>query len=336
MESALKAYLEKCKGVFIEHQSKLSKVIPLPGKKEPTRDDRQFFEKAIKATENTEEFEAFAKALVSGPLSSYLQRLTKKEEKRRKKLEKKCQAKPRNLEKLRKDTARQAAKAFFRNTGTYLNLWQGKDIDESELTTILNNYSHESELIRLFVFDGFVPYHGKKRLNSISLSVGELKKYTENELENLLMLPQSSWHGIVNPETIKKAAIWHILTVREEAEYRGMTGIWLNDVLLSPVDWTDIGEPTRRESDIGIIGPIFLCIGEDANLAVEFRVRTNIFEYFPIHHKVRNDYLPWDSYDNEGEPQPRRRVKDVGEDGQKLRKIFEVCVGFPGRPSIFQ
>ena len=322
MESALKAYLEKCRIIFSDHHFKLSKVVPLSGTKDLSKNNLYFFETAIKDAENTEEFEAFVKALESGPLALDLDRLTKDKQKR----SKKKHGKPRDLSKYRDDTSRHAAKAFFRNTGAYVKLWQGLDLQESDLLSILENYSQKgsSELIRLFVFDGFVPFHERKQLNNIALPVGKFKKYTEEELENLLMLPQSSWHGIVNPETVKKAAIWHILTVREEAEYRGMTGIWLNDVLLSPVDWTDIGEPTRRESDIGIIGPVFLCIGEDANLAVEFRVRTNIFEYFPIHHKVRNDYLPWDSYDNEGEPQPRRTVKDVGEDGQKLKKISEV------------
>ena len=80
----------------------------------------------------------------------------------------------------------------------------------------------------------------------------------------------------------------------------------------------------KKEGDIGIIGPVFLCIGEDANLAVEIRLRTNIFEYFPIYQKVRNDYLPWDSHDEEGEPQPRTFIKDIGEDGNKLRKIFKI------------
>ena len=103
-----------------------------------------------------------------------------------------------------------------------------------------------------------------------------------------------------------------------------MTGIWLNGALLSPIDWSDIGEPTKKEGDIGIIGPIFLCIGEDANLAVEIRVRTNIFEYNPVYQKIRNDYLPWDSYDDEGEPKPRTFIKYVGEDGNRLIKIFEI------------
>lgn len=322
MESALKTYLDKCKEIFIAHHSKLSKVVSHPRKKEPTKDDRQFFETAIKEAQDTEEFEAFRKALEAGPLSSDLEKLAKKEERQRKKSKSKRQVK--SLDEWKQDTARQAAKGFFRNTGIYVSLWQGSEVNESDLLSILDSYKKDSELIRLFVFDGFVPFHDRKQLNNIILPVGEFKKYTENALEELHRLPQSLWHGIVNLEIIKKAAIWHILTVRENDKYRGMTGIWLGGVLVSPIDRSEIGEPTKREGDIGIIGPIFLCIGEDANLAVEIRVRTNIFEYHPICQKVRNDYLPWDSYNDEGEPRPRTFVKYVGEDGNTLRKIFEI------------
>jgi hypothetical protein len=322
MGPALKTYLDKCHKLFAIHRSKLSRVIPLPGKKAPTKDDRQFFEKAIKEAEDTEEFKAFTKALEAGPLASDLERLAKKEKRQRKKSKSKRQVK--SLDEWKQDTARQAAKGFFRNTGTYVSLWQSSDVNETDLLSILDSYKNDSELIRLFIFDGFVPYHEKKRLNSISLHVGELNNYTEKDLENLLMLPQSSWHGVVNPEIIKKAAIWHILTVREKAEYRGMTGIWMGGVLLTPIDWSEIGEPIKKEGDIGIIGPVFLCIGEDANLTAEIRVRTNIFEYFPVHHKVRNDYLPWDSHDDEGEPKPRTFIKYLGENGNKLRKVYEI------------
>jgi hypothetical protein len=322
MKSTLKSYLQKCKEIFNAHRSKLTKVIPFPGKKEPTKDGRKLFEAAIKEAEDTEEFKAFAKSLGKGPLASDLKRLAKKEERQRENSKSKHQKK--SIDEWKQDTARHAAKGFFRNTGTYVKLWQGLDLQESYLLSTLDNYKSKSELIRLFVFDGFVPYHERKQLNNIALPVGEFKTYTEDELENLLMLPQSSWHGMVNPEVIEKAGIWHILTVREQSEYRGMTGIWMGGVLVYPVDWSEIGEPIKKEGDIGIIGPMFLCIGEDANLAAEIRVRTNIFEYFPIHHKVRNDYLPWDFYNDEGEPQPRTSIHCVGENGNTLRKIFEI------------
>ena len=57
MKSALKTYHKKCRTIFNAHRSKLSKIVPFPGKKEPTKDNRQFFETAIKEAENTEEFE---------------------------------------------------------------------------------------------------------------------------------------------------------------------------------------------------------------------------------------------------------------------------------------
>jgi hypothetical protein len=312
MEAALKIYLKECQTIFKKHHSKLSKVIPLPGKKEPSKDDRQFFEAAIKEAEGTEEFAAFAKGLGAGPLAAYLENMTKKE------MEK---DKPRDIDKLKLDTECHAANAFFRNTGTYVNLWQGVDIDESRLK--LDNYSHKSELIRLFVFDGFVPYHGKKMIDNVSLPVGEFRRYTEKELGDMLGLPYSSWHWTVNPEIIEKAAIWHILTVREKAQYTGIGGLWIGGRLAYSFDWFNV-EATKKEKDVDLIGPIFLCIGEDANLATEIRIRTNIFESFPVYQKIRNDYLPWDPSGEDAEPRPRMNVEYIGEDGSRLKKIFEI------------
>jgi hypothetical protein len=312
MEAALKIYLKECQTIFKKHHSKLSKVIPLPGKKEPSKDDRQFFEAAIKEAEGTEEFAAFAKGLGAGPLAAYLENMTKKE------MEK---DKPRDIDKLKLDTECHAANAFFRNTGTYVNLWQGVDIDESRLK--LDNYSHKSELIRLFVFDGFVPYHGKKMIDNVSLPVGEFRRYTEKELGDMLGLPYSSWHWTVNPEIIEKAAIWHILTVREKAQYTGIGGLWIGGRLAYSFDWFNV-EATKKEKDVDLIGPIFLCIGEDANLATEIRIRTNIFESFPVYQKIRNDYLSWEPDGEDAEPKPRKNVKYIGEEGSKLRKIFEI------------
>jgi hypothetical protein len=318
----LKSYLDRCRTIFNEHHSGLSKVVPFPGTPELTKDNMQLFERATKLAEDSEEFGAFVKALSAGPLSVDLERLTQEEQKSR---EKKPGKLP-DLNKYREDTTRQAARSFFRNTGTYLKLWQGSDINESDITNILENYTEraDSELIRLFVFDGFVLYHAKKRLNRVRLPVGELRKYTEKELEYLLRLSQSSWHGIADPESVKKAALWHILTVREKTEYRGMSGLWIHNILVSPIDWSEIGEPTRKESDVELFGPIFLCIGENANLAAEIQVRTNVFEYFPVYQKARNGYLPWDSYDDDGNPQPRNYVKYIGEDGKKLLRVFEI------------
>ncbi len=320
MEAVLRTYLEKCRAIFNAQHSKLPKVVPLPRKKEPIKDELKLFETAIKEAEETEEFQVFAKYLGDGFLAYDLKRLVKKEERQREKSKSKHQVK--SIDEWRQDTARHAAKGFFRNTGIYVKLWQGFDLQESYLLNILSDYKNKSEFIRLFVFDGFVPYHERKQLNNIALPVGEFKTYTKAELKSLLMLPQTLWHGAVNPEIIEKAGSWHILTVREQSEYRGMTGIWIDGVLVSPVDWSEIGEPIKKEGDIGIIGPMFLCIGENANLAAEIRVRTNIFEYFPVYYKLRNDYLPWD--EDEIGPKPRAFIHYLGEEGNILREVYEI------------
>jgi hypothetical protein len=81
--------------------------------------------------------------------------------------------------------------------------------------------------------------------------------------------------------------------------------------------------PSKRTDDIEILGPIFLCVGSDINLAKEINVRTNPFDMFPISVSSRNGFLP-DSYDDEGNPIPRRYVKYVGSKGEKLNKYFEI------------
>ena len=143
-----------------------------------------------------------------------------------------------DLAKQRNSIAHLAGQAFFRNTCSYVNLWQGSDANINNLVKILNDYpkKNDSELIRLLVFDGFELYNGEKRLDKISLPVGEIRKYEERELEDVMRIPQSSLHGDVNPEIVKKATIWHILTVKEKAEYGGVSGIWADNVL-SPIDW---------------------------------------------------------------------------------------------------
>jgi len=327
MESSLKAYIDRCRSVFQEEHSKSSNVIRLMRAKQPSIDVQPFFEKTLKEVEQTDEFEAFVKALRTGPLAEDLQRLEAKQERRKREksdTKGKKEVKHVDIEKWSHNTARHAAKSFFRNTGTYLKLWKGHVLDESNLLDILANYEgNSSELIRLFVFDGFVPFHKRTLLNSISLPVGELKEHTEEELGNLLLLPQTHWHYGVSPEIVKKAAMWHILAVREKSEYRGMTGLWLNGVLITPIDW-DIGLPSRNAEDVELIGPVFLWFGEDANLAVEIRVRTNVFEYSPVHQRERNGYLPWDFDDDDSNEIPRRHVKESGENGIKLRKVFDI------------
>lgn len=136
-------------------------------------------------------------------------------------------------------------------------------------------------------------------------------------------LPHRSWHGTVNPEIIEKAAIWHILRVTEKTEYTGIGGIWFGGRLALSLDLAEI-EATRKETDVDLIGPIFLCAGEEANLAAEIRIRTNIFESFAVSQKIRNDYLPWEADGEDAEPKPRKNVIYIGENGGRLRKIFEI------------
>ena len=109
MISTLKTYLDRCRTIFDEHQSRLSKVVPFPGTSELTKGNRQLFERATEAAEDTEEFGAFVKALSVGPLALDLERLTQEERKRVKK-----PGKSPDLNKYREDTARQAARSFFR------------------------------------------------------------------------------------------------------------------------------------------------------------------------------------------------------------------------------
>lgn len=315
MEDALKKFIASCKQTFGKYQSTVSKAISFPGLSDFKGDFKPIFEKAIGEAEKSSEFRGFSETLGAGPLAGDLERLTKREAKIR----------SRNLTGFKSATLRQAAQAFFRNTGTYLNLWEKGYVDEEELLKILKKYPCElsSDHIRLFVFDGFVLYDKDKLLESVKLPIGEMKKYKEEELKNLLRVPQSYWHGNLNQEVLGKAVIWHILTHSETAEYGGATGLWIKGVLESPFDLNSMNLK-RKESDIEIIGPIFLCIGEAANLATEIQVRTNIFEYFPVFVKTRNDYLPWDNYDDEGNANPRTWIRRIGEDGHALIKIFEI------------
>lgn len=108
MESTLKSYLDRCRTIFNEHKSRLSKVVPLPGTSELTSDNRQLFERATNRAEDTEEFRAFVKALSVGPLALDLERLTQEEQKRR---EKKPSKSP-DLNKYREDTAPGGKKLF--------------------------------------------------------------------------------------------------------------------------------------------------------------------------------------------------------------------------------
>jgi hypothetical protein len=322
MENVLKKYLERCQIILNQYRSSRANLIVFPGTSTPGTDYQQFFEKAIKDAESTPEFEAFVAALQDGPLLVDLERLAKARAKARKESD---PMEPDDVINLKRDTACYAAKGFFRNTGVYVDLWQDSNVDEKCLVGILQDYQRqESELIRLFVLDGFVLYDDKQRLDHIDLPIGVLKKYTKKELEDVLRVPQSIWHGNVDAKTIETAAAWHILTIRQKEEYRGVTGIWLDGLIITPDDWEDAEPWTSKESEIDIIGPIFLCIGEKANFALEIRLRTNIFEYFSIREVTKNQYLPWDSFNEEGEPAPRTAIERIGPLGNRLKAICEI------------
>ncbi len=326
MKSILKTYLERCQLIFHKYNQNYTSEAICPDSITLKTNHRKYFENSVKLAENTKEFEAFVTSLQVGTLCADIERLAEERKRIREREKKNGNVKFQDLDKWKRNIARQAAKGFFRNTAVYINLWQGLDVGEASLISILNNYrdSKESDFIRLFVFDGFVLYDDKKLINNVSLPIGELKKYTQKELEDVLKVPQSFWHSNVNPEVIRKATPYHILTIKDKEEYRGITGVCFYDDESCYIDWANISEQKKKESDINIIGPFFLCIGEDANLAVEIRVRTNIFDYLPVHEIVRNDFLPWDSYSNEGEPRPRTNVHHIGESGNKLRKVCEI------------
>ena len=307
MKSILSSYLEECRRIFKRAQTYGPTVIPMPGvvvKKE----DRSLLEKSIKEAEQTEIFDAFVVKLKSEVLNHDLERLI---------VEKKI--KKEDIIKWQKNTANHAAHRFFKNSRAYFNIWIKSDIDEPSLLSKLHNKDKESEYYQLFIFDGFVLYDNqdsRKWLKNITLPVGDLIVYRKKELEELFRLPQSNWHDFYDPVNIDELSLNHILTVKKKELYRGKGGKWLNDIMFSTIDSHEyIG------NYIELIGPMFLCIGEDANLAEEICVRSNVFETVPIH-TFGKSYLSWDSIDEEGNPHPRRYINYVGNDAIILKNIY--------------
>lgn len=326
----LRAYLDCCLSIFEDSRSGIPDLIPIRRSLKVDPHQLSYFEKAVKEAEKSTQFEAFVKLLDSKVLKADLDRLGKQEERRREKQSKarkesgkKIEFSP--IEVWREKTARLGAKRFFRNRGTYVDVWKNSDPNESGLIDLLleKAEARRSERVRLFVFDGFVLYDQKKRLHRIKLpGVGELRLYTKEELNALLMIPQSNWRNGVLKDIPERLAPWHILTVREKEPYRGQVGIWLKDLMISPFGWSDIGEK-RREADIEIIGPIYVCLGEEVNLAEVIQVRTNVFDSTPVTVLNRNGYLPWDSFDDQGNERPRMSLERVGNDGAVLRNVYE-------------
>lgn len=325
----LRAYLDTCRSIFREHRCSLPRLIPIRESLQVERPELSYFDSAIEKVEKSSQFKAFMQLLDSKVLKKDLDRLTKEEKKSREKQRKAREESGKKMrmtpiEVWRERTVRLAAKRFFRNTGTYVSLWKSLNPDESLLLELLHKKPgrRSSEYIRLFVFDGFVLYDDQKLLDRIDLPVGELRIHTKEELNTLLLLPQSNWHDHVKEEMPERLCLWHILTVREKEPYRGRIGIWLKDVMISPFTLLDI-QGGRKEADIEIIGPMFLCLGDAVNLAEVVHVRTNVFDSAPVVARKRNDYLPWDVFDDQGNEGPRRWVERVGKDGVVLRNVYE-------------
>jgi hypothetical protein len=72
---------------------------------------------------------------------------------------------------------------------------------------------------------------------------------------------------------------------------------------------------------------LFLCLGEDANLAQEIIIRTCIFDKQPVSALNRNNYLLEPIiFDNEVEFFPRTSPKYIGQDGVILVKLYEMWI----------
>lgn len=319
LKLALKNHLEICRVIMEKHRSGISTPELMPGSLRFPAHRHSHFQNAITEAENSVEFAAFVQGLESGILSKDLDRLVSEEKKRRDKQQPSnvgIKAPHVDISQWRASLVRHAAHRFFINTGAHLSIWNGQVFDESKLIESLQSSRASTEYLRLFVFDGFVLYDDDKKLESIGLpDVGELKVYSEKDLDELLRLPQSALHDGNNAHLAEKINSWSVLTVREHEEYRGEVS-WLLHFFNSM--------ETKRENDVRFIAPVLLCLGEDANLAEEVQVRTNVFDSTPVVRNPRNGYLPWDSFDSEGNEQPRRIIKKIGKEGVALRKIFEV------------
>ncbi|MCK6558694.1 hypothetical protein HUU39_17470 [candidate division KSB1 bacterium] len=314
----LRSYLEICRTIFDKYRISNSTNKPLSEEWRLSENNRSNFRNAVVAAEATDAFAAFAQDLDSHCLSDDLNRLSNEENERRVKRQTSGSQRNRvdiDISQWRNSEVRKAAHHFFVNTGAYLSIWSGEEFDESRLLQSIESSKIDSEYLRLFVFDGFVFYDDEKLLKNISLPVGDLRIYDEKELADLFRLPKISWHDHKDTLLLQKINSWHVLTVRKHEEYRGNVSWWHNlfDDTFS-----------NSESDIGFIAPIFLCVGEIANLAEEIRVRTNVFDATPVDRNPRNGYLTWDDFDSEGNERPRRVIKSIGNEGIVLRKFFSV------------
>ena len=319
MESIISTYADEYLSKFEKHRSTKDQVVEISRIKSA-------FENAIDESEKTEAFNAIVEIISTKIIKSDLDRISNREEKRRRKLKAKGTSKPKmNIENWRLRMAEHATKCFFRNTGFYWNLGSKGSVDVSKIVEIMNQYQQNpiSQKIRFYVLDGITLWHEKQEINDISLPIGKIKKYSTDELSELFKLPQSHLHRSVDEELAKRVSDWHVLSISEDEDYRGIAGLWIGGNLVSVVGFHDL-EDRKHNKETEHIGPLFLFLGTDMNLAEEIVIRTNIFDTLPIYSVKRENYLEWqpDSYD--GELRPQRHIIEVGDAGNKIRKFYEI------------
>jgi len=318
MESIFSAYADECLARFEKVRSVKDQVVEISRIKSA-------FENAIDESEKTEAFKAIV--LISTKImKNDLDRLSKKEERKRQRLIEKGISKPKmDIEDWRLRTAEHATKSFLRNTGFYQSLWTDCSVDIPKITDTLNQYQEKpsSQKIIFYVFDGVTLRHEKDEVNNISLPVGEIKKYNAEELSALFRLPQSHIHRNVDEDLPKRVSEWHVLSASEDEDYRGITGLWINGNLVSVIGFHDFESRTSNK-ETKYIGPLFIFLGTDMNLAEEIVIRTNIFDTLPVYSIKRDNYLEWQPDPYDGEDRPQRHVIEVGESGKKIQKLYEI------------
>ena len=115
--------------------------------------------------------------------------------------------------------------------------------------------------------------------------------------------------------------------MKDKEKYRKPTAEDLGQIHI-PASFDLFGEwreRIKRESNIDYFGPLFLCLGEDANLAQEIIIRTCIFDKRPISILNRNDFiLEPIMLDDEVDFFPRRSHVYIGKDGIMLTNLYKM------------
>jgi|GEM_PF-3643058 hypothetical protein len=297
LKDAFNNYIKRCKLIFNEKHSELPKVIPL--KKGVEIDSKSILNQTIRECERSNEFDAIINLVKNHKLFK------------------------RKYDKVIKISI----DSFFKNTGTYYYLWIGEKININPLVDVFIESSEKTSFNRtnLFVFDGFVLFDNdidRKLLTDISLPFGTLQVLQKNEIGELFKIPYFEYHYHLNKEKIDNLINCYCLKITEEENYRKPAGI-IADNNLFPIDFFEL---KKRDDDIHYIGPLFLYLGEDANLAEEIRIRDCIFDSQPISICIRNDYLPpkLSVHDGEVDFSPRRYVNYIGKEGIILIHIYKI------------